>query len=68
MMLMKPILLLSALAAADAAERKFVDAKGTEHVTFKDKPKVVMFAHRAVSMRHYGKHDSVVWCLFDRTI
>ena len=64
----KAATLLSALAASAvgyaSAERTFTDAKGIKHATTKDKPKIVTFAHRAVSLRHYGKCIMFIVLLF----
>lgn len=49
----KFLCLLSILNVADGS-RTYVDSKGVTHVSDKTKPSVVMFAHKAVSLKNYG--------------
>jgi len=51
-------LLLLSLFPSIQAERSFTDDLGNIHVTTSDKPKVVAWAHRAVTLSHYGLDES----------
>ena len=56
--------IIGALQATIAtATREYTDALGVKHTTDKDKPKIVTWAHRAVSMSHYGKFLASVMLL-----
>ena len=48
-------ILIGVLPSIHAATREYVDALGVKHSTDKDKPKIVTWSHRAVSMAHYGQ-------------
>ena len=48
-----PIFLSIASAVVNA--REFVDDLGVSHQTDKDKPTIVTFAHKAVTLARYGK-------------
>ena len=56
--LAKTICLLLSFTAVDA--RTFIDSKDVTHVTEKDKPVIVTFAHRAITLRNYGKRFGVL--------
>jgi len=47
-------LLLSIISAVNAAKRTFVDDLGVTHTTEADSPTIVTWAHRAVTLGHYG--------------
>lgn len=48
------LLSIIGISSIEAATREYVDSLGVKHTTAKDKPKIVTWAHRAVSLSHYG--------------
>jgi len=51
-------LFLLSLSSSAQAQRSFTDDLGVTHTTTSDKPKVVAWAHRAVTLAHYGLDES----------
>jgi len=51
------LFLLSSLSSTQA-QRTFTDDLGVTHTTTSDKPKIVAWAHRAVTLAHYGLDES----------
>jgi len=51
-------LFLLALLSPTHAQRSFTDDLGVTHTTTSDKPTIVTWAHRAVTLEHYGLDES----------
>jgi len=49
---------LLSLFSSTKAERSFTDDLGVTHTTTSDKPKIVAWAHRAVTLAHYGLDET----------
>jgi len=52
------VLLLLSLFPSTQAERSYTDDLGKTYTTNSDKPKIVSWAHRAVTLSHYGLDES----------